>query len=112
MIFGLLKERILEIFDERLGAICVEVIANVGSHILSLCEQEIDLDHLGKRGPDQVKTREGLKKRPKTSDQRLGSQQDKGQYGSFGKLHDGVCLSRGRGCYKCGRIDHVSKDCP
>ena len=28
------------------------------------------------------------------------------------KQHEGVCQSRGLGCYKCGRFGHVNKDCP
>lgn len=59
-----------------------------------------------------MQKREGLKKRPMTSDQQLGSQCGRGQYGSYGKLHYAVCRSRGRGCYNCGRIYHVSRDCP
>ena len=37
-------------------------------------EQEIDLDHLGKRESQQVQTMEGPRKRPKTSNQRLRGQ--------------------------------------
>ena len=29
-----------------------------------------------------------------------------------GKLYDGFCSSRGLGCYKCGKIGHVSRDFP
>ena len=37
-------------------------------------EWETDLEHIGKRGPDQVHLLEGPEKRPKISDQLLRSQ--------------------------------------
>ena len=33
------------------------------------CKREIDLEHLGKRWPDQVRVVEGSRKKPKTLDQ-------------------------------------------
>ena len=68
MIFVLVMEGILEILDERLGVIRAEVMAIVGACTLSFYEPEIDLEHLGKSGPNQVQTREGPRKGPKTSD--------------------------------------------
>lgn len=55
---------------------------------------------------------EGLGKRPKTFDQHLRAQQGWIQFNTCKKLHDGTCHSRGLGCYKCGMIDHVSRDFP
>lgn len=55
---------------------------------------------------------EGPIKRPKTSDQLFRGQQGQSQYNTCGKLHDGVCHSKGLGCYKCGRFGLVIKDCP
>ena len=69
VIFGLVKEEILEILDERLRTIRADVMAIVVAQTLSFCEREVDLEHLGKRGSDQVQAREGRMKRPKTSDQ-------------------------------------------
>ena len=68
MIFGLVIKGTLEIWDECLGAIREEVMAIVGARTLSFCKREMVLEHLGMRGPDQGQTREGLMKRPKTSD--------------------------------------------
>ena len=70
------------------------------------------MEYLGKRGPDQLQAREGPVKRPRTSDQRLRGQQGRVQCNMCRKLHYGVCLSRDMGYYKCGRVAHVSRDCP
>ena len=61
-------------------------------------EREIDLGH--------------PRKRPKTSDQHLRGHQGQGQCSPCGELHSGVCPSRTLGCYKYGRVGHVSKDFP
>ena len=74
--------------------------------------REIELEHLGRRASDQVHIVEGLGKRTKASDQRLRGQQSRSQCNTCGKLHDGTYRSRGLGCYKCGMIDPVSRDCP
>lgn len=50
MIFGSVKEGILEILDDRLSAICDEVMAIVGACTPSFYKREVDLEHLGKRG--------------------------------------------------------------
>ena len=42
-------------------------------------EQEIDLEHLGKRGPDKVHIVEGPGKRPKTYDTDLRGQKGQSQ---------------------------------
>ncbi|XP_052621696.1 uncharacterized protein LOC128127284 [Lactuca sativa] len=74
-------------------------------------ERKIDLEHTEKRS-DQVHTMEGMGKRPKTSDQHSRGHQDQSQCNMYGKLQDGACRSRGLGCYKCGQVGHISKDCP
>ena len=67
--------------------------------ISSAREREIDLDHIGKRGPHQVYILGGPEKRPKISDQRVRGQHGWIQYNTFGKIHDGVFRSKGLG--KC-----------
>lgn len=48
-------------------------------------EQEIDLEHLGKRKAFQVQTIGSPMKRPNISDQRLRGQQGRGNYDTSGK---------------------------
>ena len=55
---------------------------------------------------------EDLRKKPKTYEQCLRGQQGQVQCSTCGKLHNGVCRSRGLGYYKYGRVGHVSRDCP
>ena len=58
VILGLVKEGIIEIVDEHLGAICTMVMAIIKAYTLSFCELEIDLEHLGKSG-GRIRCRQG-----------------------------------------------------
>ena len=64
-----------EILDEHLGAICTEVVAIVGACTSSPYEQEIGLEHLGKRGLHPLQAGEGPWKRPNVLDHRLRGRQ-------------------------------------
>ena len=106
VVFGSVTEGFLDILDERLGTLYAEFMVIGGSLTLSFYEREVDLEHLVKRGSDQVQAREGPRKTPEASDQLLEGQQGRGQCIMCGKLHDGATHSKGIGCYKC------SRDCP
>lgn len=58
-----------------------------------------------------VQTTEGSMMKPKTIDYRSRGQQGWSHYDSCNKTHDGVCCSGGRGCFKCGQMGHISRDC-
>ena len=65
---------------------------------------EIDLEHPGKRGLCQVRIVEGPGKRPMTSDHRVKGQQGLSQCSAYEKVHEGVCHSKGLGCYRVARL--------
>ena len=73
--------------------------------------RKIELEHLGNRGSDQVHAWEGLGKIPKTYDQHLKGRQVRIQCSMCGKLHNGVCRSRGLGCYNYSQVGYISSDC-
>lgn len=73
-------------------------------------EQEIDLEHLGKRKAEQVQKVEGSKKKPKNFDSRSRGQQGRSHYGKCGKTHDVIFRVGGSDYYKCSKIDHFNRD--
>lgn len=70
------------------------------------------MGHLRKRNIEQVQTTGGPTKRPNTSNQRLRGQHGRGHCDKCRKKNEGVCPSRGMGCYKYGGIGHVRRDLP
>lgn len=74
-------------------------------------ERGIDLEMDKKRKLDLVQSLEGSGKRPKVFDSRSRGQQGWGCYGKYGKMHSGACRVGGFGCFKCGRMGHISRDC-
>ena len=73
-------------------------------------EHEINLDYIRKRGEIRCRLGRVMGRDPRL--QTSVGQQGRGQFNRYGKLHNGGCCSKGLGCYKCGMVGHVTKDCP
>nr|GEW24338.1 hypothetical protein [Tanacetum cinerariifolium] len=109
-------------FDGRLDSIaCTKWLSNIKGTTLDdlLCRARVrEADLLRKKNKEAKKTKRKLdfidwdgKKPKQDQSRRSGGTQIKTPCKKCHKTHLGVCRPNLLGCYKCGALNHTSKDC-